>query len=307
MQQNEAALPTPLARAQLAAALVRIAEPDAAKALFRDVLANPGREFWAADYGSALRDQAATSVLVRESGLDVATPGRLVDALPGANLDPAALNTQEQAWAAAAAAAIGAAATPISVTINGNMLATAPSASLPINGPMEVHNEGTAPVRQSIAVTGIPRIAPPAAQHLMRIGRLFYAPDGKLIDPGKLQQNTVFVMLVEGSAEDGQAHQAMLLAGLPAGWEIAGRFAGGEVPGMAWLGELSDTAAQMAADDRFAAALDLTTQQPQFRVAVMLRAVTPGNYELPGLELSDMYRPAIYARQGSVRIDVLPP
>ncbi|WP_048862455.1 alpha-2-macroglobulin family protein, partial [Acidisphaera rubrifaciens] len=96
---------------------------------------------------------------------------------------------------------------------------------------------------------------------------------------------------LDGAAEDGQDHQAMLLAGLPAGWEIERRLPAGQVAGMPWLGTLSDTAAQPAADDRYAAVLDLTGAQPGFRVAVELRAVTPGSYELPGAALSDMYRP----------------
>jgi uncharacterized protein YfaS (alpha-2-macroglobulin family) len=76
---------------------------------------------------------------------------------------------------------------------------------------------------------------------------------------------------------------------------------------MAWLGELSQTEAQPAADDRFAAVLALTPEAPAFRIAVRLRAVTPGSYEIPGAELSDMYRPAIYARQAANRISVLAP
>ena len=36
-----------------------------------------------------------------------------------------------------------------------------------------------------------------------------------------------------------------------------------------------------------------------------LRAVTPGSFELPGAELSDMYRPALFARQAAARINVL--
>jgi hypothetical protein len=46
-----------------------------------------------------------------------------------------------------------------------------------------------------------------------------------------------------------------MLAGLPAGWEITGRFSGGRVAGMDWLGTLSDTDSEAAADDRYAAAL----------------------------------------------------
>jgi alpha-2-macroglobulin len=179
--------------------------------------------------------------------------------------------------------------------------------SVPIAGQVAVRNEGAAAVWEGISIAGVPKVAPAAGQRLMHVRRFFYSMGGQALDVGKLKQNSVFVMVIEGGAEDGQAHQAMLLAGLPAGWEIAGRFASGKPPGMGWLGELSDTAAQFAADDRFAAAIDLSPEHEDFRVGVMLRAVTPGDYELPGAALADMYRPAIFARQGSVRIDVLPP
>jgi uncharacterized protein YfaS (alpha-2-macroglobulin family) len=75
---------------------------------------------------------------------------------------------------------------------------------------------------------------------------------------------------------------------------------------MPWLGELSETEAQPAADDRFAATMRLTKDMPAFRVAVRLRAVTPGSFEMPGATLADMYRPAVFARQASARI-VIPP
>jgi uncharacterized protein YfaS (alpha-2-macroglobulin family) len=117
----------------------------------------------------------------------------------------------------------------------------------------------------------------------------------------------VFVLLLEGRAEDGQAHRAQLIQGLPAGWEIAGRFGAGKAAGLPWLGELSETEAQPAADDRFAAVIVMEDNKPGFRDAVRLRAVTPGEYELPGAALSDMYRPAIFARQGSNRVKVLAP
>jgi len=38
-----------------------------------------------------------------------------------------------------------------------------------------------------------------------------------------------------------------------------------------------------------------------------LRAVTPGSFEIPGAELSDMYRPTIHARQAANRITILGP
>jgi uncharacterized protein YfaS (alpha-2-macroglobulin family) len=141
----------------------------------------------------------------------------------------------------------------------------------------------------------------------MRITRKFFNLDGTPLDLDQLKQNTVFVLLLEGSADDKQEHHATVLQGLPAGWEIGGRLAAGDVPGMPFLGKLTDTEAEPAADDRYAAVVDLTADAPAFRLAVKLRAVTPGSYEFPGADLSDMYRPAIYARQGVNRIKVLAP
>jgi uncharacterized protein YfaS (alpha-2-macroglobulin family) len=176
-----------------------------------------------------------------------------------------------------------------------------------LSGSGEVKNLGDRSVWQSVTVRGVPIQAPAASRSGMRVTRKFLTLDGAPLDLDQLKQNTVFILLMEGHAEDGQDHQAMVLQGLPAGWEIAGRFGAGKQAGMDWLGELSDTDAQPASDDRFAAVLPLTGAAPSFRVAVRLRAVTPGEYEIPGAELSDMYRPAVYARQGANRIKVLAP
>jgi len=176
-----------------------------------------------------------------------------------------------------------------------------------MEGAVTLRNAGSEAAWWTLSASGIPKAPSPPSRHLMRVRRRFYSLNGNTIDPAKLAQNSVFVMLIDGGAEDNQAHQAVMTAGLPAGWEIAGRFSAGNVDGMQWLGELTQTQTQLAADDRFAAAINLTPDHETFRVAVMLRAVTPGNYEYPGVELADMYRPAIYARQQTVRVDVLAP
>jgi uncharacterized protein YfaS (alpha-2-macroglobulin family) len=306
MATSEDELPTPLARAQLAAALARVAEPAPAAALFRGAFSAPSRKYWASDYGSALRDQLATAVLVKESGTGAVATAAMAAALPGADLDPRALDTQEQAWAAAAAAALGEGAPPIQASVDGRDVPRAPLATLPLTGTVHVRNTGTAPLQESVSVSGVPLAAPPASRHLMQVHRYFFTQGGQALDPDKLPQNTVFVAVFEGKVEDGQDHQVALRAGLPAGWEIAGRIPDGKVPGMEWLGELSPVHGLMASDDRFAAVLDVAAGEPSFRVAALLRAVTPGEYEYPGTELADMYRPAIYARQGAVRVSVLP-
>ena len=41
-----------------------------------------------------------------------------------------------------------------------------------------------------------------------------------------------------------------------------------------------------------------------FQVAYVARAVTPGDFYLPGVELRDMYRPSLYARSNGARTQV---
>ena len=52
--------------------------------------------------------------------------------------------------------------------------------------------------------------------------------------------------------------------------------------------------------------MTLTPQRAFARLAVRVRAVTPGVFDLPGGEVQDMYRPGIFARQNVGRIAVLP-
>jgi uncharacterized protein YfaS (alpha-2-macroglobulin family) len=308
LAEHPDALPTPLARAQVGAALALGHDPPRAETMFAAALDGMARKWWWDDYGTTLRDEAATVVLLKESGLLAGRLGKLVATLPGADLSPDTLSTQESAWLAAAAGTLGRDGRGVHVAIGGaEQPRTAPGKVLTValTSVQPVRNMGERPVWASFAITGVPAVALPAARNQMRVTRHFHTLDGGTLDLDHLTQNTVFVLVLEGKAEDGQDHRALLVQGLPAGWEIAGRLAGGAVSGLPWLGELSEPDAQPAADDRFAAVLPLTGEKPAFRVAVRLRAVTPGDFELPGAELSDMYVPALFARQNAGRIKVL--
>lgn len=298
------ALPTPLARAEVGAALARLEDADRARALLGEALAEPNRRFWSVDYGSTLRDLLAATVLAADSGVMAQELPQVIGRLPGADLQPDQLNTQEQAWALAAAGALANKAEETEIAFDGSTLKSAGRINVALKGAAIVKNLGSRPIWQTISITGIPAVEPAPASQGMAASRRFLTLQGAALDPARLAQNTVFVMLVQGRETDGLDHHAMLVAGLPAGWEIAGRFHEGKVPGMAWLGALSETAAQFAGDDRFAAAIDLGPESPDFRVAVMLRAVTVGSYALPGISLADMYRPAVFARGAGGRAEV---
>jgi uncharacterized protein YfaS (alpha-2-macroglobulin family) len=300
------ALPTPLAKAQLGAAFARAGDQPRAEAAFAAALAAPARQPWLYDYGSAARDALAVAALLKESGLLPDRLAALQAVLPGPELTPQSTNIQEQAWAVAAAATLGRDGRPVRMAVNGAVQPPAPRLAVALEAPGLARNLGDAPVWAGVSVTGIPAVPAAAGRSGMRVSRRFLDLAGQPLDLGRLRQNTVFVLLLEGRAETRQAHRALVQQGLPAGWEIVGRLAAGEVAGMPWLGTLTETAATPALDDRLAAAIDLTPEVAEFRIAVRLRAVTAGQFELPGAQVEDLYRPQVFARQDTGRIAVLP-
>jgi len=306
-------LPTPLARAQLAAAFARAGDRARAEQLFAAALANTQRNAWWFDYGSASRDLLAIAVLLRESGVAQDRLPNLLGRLPGADFTPGGTNTQEQAWGVVAASVLGRDGRPVRITLDGRDLPTAPVAGAVLTAAGSAQNRGDAPVAQAVTIAGVPTSPLPAAAQGMRVGRRFFALDGQPLNLDALRAGTDFVLLLEARAMTNERHAAMILQRLPAGWEITGRMPAGEVQGMPWLGTLTATDAMPARDDRFAAAVTLTPQEPLARLAVRLRAVTPGRFELPGMEAQDMYRPGVFARQNSGRVvvygaeDAIPP
>ena len=156
------------------------------------------------------------------------------------------------------------------------------------------------------ATTGEPRGAQPAAREELTIRRQVLALDGSALNLDQLRAGDGFVLLLEARADAEERYQVLVQQGLPAGWEITGRFGAGEVSGLPWLGQLTAIDSQPALDDRFAAAVTLEGENRVARIAVRLRAVTSGNFELPGAELREMYRPGLFARQAAARITILP-
>ncbi|MCK8783581.1 alpha-2-macroglobulin family protein [Roseomonas sp. NAR14] len=299
-------IPTPLARAQLGAAFARAGDTRRAEQVFAAAIDAPARRPWAFDYGSATRDSLAVALLLQESGVLPDRRSALLGRLPGQEMTANNTSTQEQAWAVATAAMLGRDGLPARAAIDGATLPERPVISVSLSGPATLRNLGDTPLWHSTSVTGVPVQPAPAARAGMRLTRRFLDLNGQPLKLEELRQNTSFILLLEGRAETGETHQALVQQGLPAGWEIVSRLGPGEVTGMPWLGTLSEPAAQPALDDRYAAAIDLTPEEPAFRVAVRLRAVTPGRFELPGADLADMYRPVVFARQNSGQITVRP-
>ena len=68
----------------------------------------------------------------------------------------------------------------------------------------------------------------------------------------------------------------------------------------AFLGALTAASTQDKRDDRYLASVTLQGGTP-FAVAYIARAVTPGDFFLPGAEARDMYRPTVQAHSAAAR------
>jgi uncharacterized protein YfaS (alpha-2-macroglobulin family) len=79
---------------------------------------------------------------------------------------------------------------------------------------------------------------------------------------------------------------------LPAGFEIdnPNLIAGGSTAQLAWLTATGDAAHTEFRQDRFLTAIDRYDATP-FRLAYIVRAVSPGTFHHPAALVEDMYRP----------------
>ncbi|MEI6559981.1 MAG: alpha-2-macroglobulin [Rhodospirillaceae bacterium] len=306
-------LPTPLAKGQLGAALARLGDHDRAEVAFAAALSQLVREPGRDDYGSTVRDAAALVRLTTEAGM--AGGGRLLallDRMPASAAAVRETNTQEQAWLVLAAQTLMRGSATLALSRDGAPLGKGdPVRLIPgaaeLGAGIKVRNAGSQPVWQAVTTFGVPQVAKPAAREGLKIKRFFFWRDGSAVNLDLVRQNDVFVVVLEGEAATKLFHQAIVSQPLAAGWELEAKSLGaGGVGELGWLKGLSEPVAAELRDDRYIAAINLSEEAPQFKLAFLVRAVTPGSYELPGARLEDMYKPHFFARQATGRITVLP-
>ncbi len=301
--QRAALLPTPLALAQLGAALAHQGDLPRARRLFAQAITAPRRPGDLDDYGSLLRDRAAVLHLLAETGQDLADPAPLWADVNARVRRRAALSTQEQAWLVSAAAGVE--------TGGGMTLAQGEAAPRTLDHPLHLRpdaaalraglrlrNLGTTPIWTHLGLQGTPRSAHPPARPAFSVERRWYDLQGHPLDPAALAQGQPLVVVLRVRALDRDAHRALVVDLLPAGIGIDNPDLGraDDLEGLAWLPELSTPRYLERLDDRVVAALDLPeVDDPKARsdhyLAYLARAVTPGVFALPPVEVEDMYLP----------------
>jgi len=307
-------LATPIAKAQVAAALALLGDRVRAEKVYSAALAAmvppPRFEFGREDYGSTLRDAAAVVTLAAEGGAPAATITAAVQKVEAARNAAFYTSTQEEAWMVLAARALGKEAR-LSLDVGGEerqrpLYRTVRAADLQA-APLKITNTGGQPLEAVVSVNGAPVVPEPAAEKGFKIERRYYTLDGKPADPAKARQNDRFAVVLKVTEPTPQYGRVIVADYLPAGFEIDNPrlVSSGDTGTLGWIEDAAEPVSSEFRDDRFDAAFDRNAKSPAvFAVAYVVRAVSPGTYVLPQAYVEDMYRPDRYGRTGTGTVSI---
>ncbi|NND49523.1 MAG: hypothetical protein HKN60_04660, partial [Rhizobiales bacterium] len=310
---------TPLARAQLGAALSLYGEGERATRAFRaavselqnDQSEDPG---WREDYGSDLRDSAATLTLAAESRTaNVALPA-LARVVERERIEKRYTSTQENAWMLLAANALNSDDADIVASIDGashrGRLLRRLTDEMVRAGPLTIANEGERDFQAVVTVTGVPTVAQPAASNGLTITRSTHTLQGEPVASDVVGQNERLVVVLRITEKEARRARLLVEDYLPAGFEIDNPrlVAGGETGNLAWLGQTSAPEHVEFRDDRFAAAFERSGGEAEtLTLAYVVRAVTPGRYVHPPAVVEDMYGRDYNARTALGKVEIAGP
>lgn len=281
-------------------------EQNAAKALSRALATERGDDYLG-DYGSPLRDEALELSLLRQHKLAAerwpALSAKVADTLAHRQW----LSTQERLallrlarfdpavdWQAKVTSSLGSGSLSGSAPLQqGAPEALAASA---------VTNEGKGSLYVQRTLIGYPDQAPTRLSQGMSVTRSWFNSDGQPFDPAKVKVGDLVVVRLNVSSESA-VPDALLVEMVPAGFELENPALGNSIKleelsiegKPAWQSEWNDYLKhQEFRDDRYTAALDLSEGSNQ-QLVYLMRAVTPGRYQVPPTQVEDMYRPELRA------------
>jgi hypothetical protein len=308
------AIATPIAKAQIAAALAMLGDRARAERVYAAALAalspRPAPDYGRSDYGSQLRDAAALVTLASESGAPRPTVIGAVERVEAARGLSPSTSTQENAWMVLAARALAKDVQALRLDVNGETTQGVLNRSLrasDLQQPFKVTNTGEGTVQAVVTVSGAPLVPEPAAEHGFKIEREYYTLDGKPADASKARQNERFAVVLRITEPQPTFGRIIVADYLPAGFEIDNPrlVSSGDTGTLAWIEGAQEPVNAEFRDDRFSAAFERKSGDPSvFTVAYVVRAVSPGRYVHPQAYVEDMYRPERFGRTGTGTVEV---
>jgi hypothetical protein len=298
---------TPLAQAQLGAALASYGDQVRADAMFARAAARIGvapetEQIYRADYGTDYRDAAGVLSLAVEAGSGAVNREALANLLAQRSTG---LSTQEATWTLLAAHALLGDGGAGGITIDGQP-ATGALVRVLQGGaaPMAIANTG-ADTTLTVTTYGVPVVPEPAGGNGYAIARSYFTMDGQPVTPDTVAQGTRLVAVLEVTPFARGEARLMVADPLPAGFEIdnPNLIAGGDTGGLAWLPATAEATHAEFRQDRFLAAVD-RYDNGTFRLAYIVRAVSPGTFRHPAASVEDMYRPDFRARSDAGTVTI---
>lgn len=304
---------SPMARAQLAAALALYGDNQRADTVFASALrraqGDTATNFNRSDYGSSLRDGAAMLALAAETRPSPGTVPAMVRFVTQQKNNARWTSTQEEAWMLLAARAVQASGDAIRLDVDGaphtGIFARRVAGESLQDNPITVTNRGDEPVDAVVTTVAAPVDPLPAGGNGFTITRSYYTLDGEEATVSEAAQNERFVVVLRVNEANTWPSRVAVTDLLPAGFEIDNpRLVGSaELANFDWLAE-PEAAHFEFRDDRFVAAFD-RNGGGSFQVAYVVRAVTPGVYAHPAAVVEDMYRPQFNGRTAAGMVEVV--
>ncbi len=307
------AFSTPLAQAQIGAALAYYGDQTRADRMFHKAAQSVEFEWragdapiWRADYGTRMRDAAAVVTLALDSGSAAIDTGEMVEKIHSYSAQN--LSTQESVWSLLAANALIEEDTQNGLTVNGSPLEGPLLRALEediAGAPLVVRNEGSQPTQVTVTSIGVPDYHVSSGGYGYGLQRHYYAMDGTRVQADTVQSGDRFVVVLTVTPFQNSGARLMINDPLPAGFEIdnPNLLASGDIRELDWL-EPAFAEHSEFRSERFLSALNVTSAQP-VQLAYIVRAVSPGEFHHPAASVEDMYRPQYRGNTAASRLIVL--
>ncbi|MCP4820558.1 MAG: alpha-2-macroglobulin family protein, partial [Shimia sp.] len=289
---------TPLAAAQVGAALAFYGDQTRADTMFRQAASlvesrkdEAGSQYWRADYGTRLRDVAGLLTLALEAGSEAVDSDALAVRVTASDRS---LSTQESVWSLMAAHALIEDDGDSGLSVDGNAMSGPLLERLADDiavAPLTVRNEGQVAQNVTVTAIGVPDYPVAAGGYGYALDRSYFALDGSPMDPLQVRTGDRFVAVLTVDPFENGGARLMVNDPLPAGFEIdnPNLLESGDVRELDWLETVWAESSEFRSD-RFLAAVDWRSDK-SFRLAYVVRAVSPGTYHHPAASVEDMYRP----------------
>lgn len=306
------AFSTPLAKAQIGAALASYGDQTRADRMFKKasralkkLKSDQNHQFWRADFGTNLRDTAAVLTLAVESGSNVIDREALTRQVTGEG--EITRSTQENMWSLMAANALIEQASSEGLSIDGQPfegpLVQVLDSQTDVGKSLDIRNDSGKTQQVTVTTFGVPDVPDPARGNGYSITRNYFTMDGEEISLDQVAVGTRLVTVLEIEPFKKSEARLMVSDPLPAGFEIdnPSLLQAGDVRSLGWLKLDHYVEKAEYRQDRFLAAVDWRSDS-LFNLAYIVRAVTPGEYHHPAASVEDMYRPQFRANNETGRV-----